>query len=224
MVIRNRKTIIVHGQCCKKDGNCNSMCLELKDVNEAKYLGFNIDKHWKHDIHIQRLITKLKQILPKLYKLRNLLNKENKLIIYNAWIASHLRYGIEVYGFATCDLIQKLQRIQNKAVKILFGYGHNLSTKEIFKKEKILNVIQLRDYTVMLKRFFVEKISYESLKLKRPNRHSKTMLPTAMCRNSYGTKCQDFYSPYIFNQLSESFVTIQSFSELKRSLKNWYFK
>ena len=64
--------------------------------------------------------------MPKLYQIRNSLNLKNRKIVYTAWEESYLMYGIEVYAFTTASLLQKLQKVQNKIVKILFKNNTSL--------------------------------------------------------------------------------------------------
>ena len=131
-----------------KDEMCHT---KLKLVQDAKYLGFHIDKNWKHTTHIDQLITKLRSIMPKLYQIRHILNLENKKGVYFAWVESHLRYGIELYGFTSEENINRLQKIQNKIIKILFKNNEAQPTNELYKELKILNIKGLRNYVVLLK-------------------------------------------------------------------------
>src|SRR5207253_1542184 len=87
----------------------------LKKVTTTTYLGLKIDNNWKHESHISYVISKIKQILPKLYTLRNCLNDDNKKLVYDAWIESNIRYGLEVYGNASKTQMLRLQKAQNKA-------------------------------------------------------------------------------------------------------------
>ena len=66
----------------------------LKNVDSIKYLGMWIDKKGKYEIHVKNMIDKFRQVMPKLYQIRNFL----KITICKSWIESYLRYGIENYG------------------------------------------------------------------------------------------------------------------------------
>src|SRR5207253_7102477 len=88
----------------------------LKNVDSIKYLGMWIDKKGKYEIHVKNMIDKFRQVMPKLYQIRNFL----KITICKSWIESYLRYGIENYGNTSTTWKHKLQKTQNKILKILF--------------------------------------------------------------------------------------------------------
>ena len=52
---------------------------------------------------------------------RRSLPKETPLAIYRSLIESHLRYGISVWGNCGDTLLTRLQKIQNRAVRIITG-------------------------------------------------------------------------------------------------------
>ena len=76
MNTNEQKNIIFHSN--HQTGDCNQNCTEIKRTNTAKYLGYHIDKNWKSETHINKLIGKLRSIMLKLYQLRHVLNFQNK--------------------------------------------------------------------------------------------------------------------------------------------------
>ena len=117
------KWIIKHyGNCnnlIQNENNkpCNLLCTKIEKKSTTKYLGLMIDENWNFKAHINNVIKRLRQLIPKLYNLKMILDNKQKKIVYDAWICSILRYGIEIYGHTSDYLIQRLQRIQNKLVK-----------------------------------------------------------------------------------------------------------
>ena len=139
--------IFIHSENCSPNGDCKISCFKVTKVTEAVYLGLGVDSCGKHDYHINLLINKLRKMIPFFYKIKSLLNEKNKLIVYDAMVTSHLRYGIEVYGFAPLYQIDRLQKIQNKIVKVLFSKSTQYkSSAQLLEEHNILNVIKLRDY------------------------------------------------------------------------------
>jgi hypothetical protein len=211
MKIKKRKDIILHDSECLKTSLCNLKCSSLRLVENAKYLGMHIDNSWKFTAHIDNLVKKLRTIMPKLYQIRNILNIKNKKVIYNAWIDSHLRYGLEIYGHAS---ISRLQKIQNKIVKILFKNNGTKSTSDIYKDLGILTLDRLRNYLVITKNYFdIVKRSKDprtSLNLKLPR-----------WRNFYGKRHTNYYIPSLFNKLPKTLINLKQYSEIKQKIKNW---
>ena len=171
-------------------------------------------------LSIESLITKLRQMMPKLYHLRDFLSLHNKKIIYSAWIESQLRYGLEVYAFATNSYISRLQRTQNKIVKILFNHFANFTCDEIYKTMKILKIKQLRDYTVVVNNFNSSKFKTKSTAKSNYFRKSTVKFKTPEWRNDYGKRNREYYVPSIFNTLPAKFENINNITILKKELVN----
>jgi len=232
MNIKEELHIVKHYGDCKNLNvkqsikECNTKCKLLEKKKSALYLGVKIDQHWNFKTHILTIINKLRQILPKIYKIRNILSEKNKLIIYDAWIGSILRYGIEIYGFATDYLIQRLQKTQNKVLKVMFNNGTKLTTKEIYNKYEILNITQLRDFIVIIN-------NYQSIDLKIGRnrnmnidniRSNKPLYTLPRWNNKYGKRNKQYYLPDIFNKLPRNMLNIEKRKELKKKLKDILLK
>jgi len=160
--------------------------------------------------------------MPKLYQIHHILNLENRKGVYFAWVESHLRYGIELYGFTSEDNINRLQKIQNKIIKILFKNNDVQPTNELYKELKILNIKGLRNYVVLLKNYFnvFNSIDKTVLNSRRVSLHLKAPL----WRNLYGKRHTDFYIPELFNTLPKEMWFLPSFNNVKKSLHNWLLK
>jgi hypothetical protein len=195
----------------------NKEYIKLKKVNSAKYLGVQIDKNWKFEDHVNLLIKKLRQILPKLYHITNMLNEKNKKLIYDALVESNIRYGIEVYGNATKTTILRLQKIQNKIIRVLFQRKKPCKVSELMAKEKILNIEGLTDYVIIIKHYFDLSTKFNNLKNKSSMRNVKLKVP--LWRNLYGKMRRHYYSNTKFNNLPETLKNLESFSKLKKDLK-----
>jgi len=154
--------------------------------------------------------------MPKLYQLRNILSDKNKKLIYVAWVESLLLYGIEVYGFASKYIIERLQRTQNRIVKILFHRCD--TTNDCYSKNNILRIIQLRDYRIVLKNFFTFK-DKKPLVRDGTLRDSSIKYKLPLYRNDYGTRNKAYYLPNIFNKFPSTFYAIKKHGELKIKLK-----
>jgi len=134
--------------------NCLNKCTKLDLTNETKYLGYVIDSSWTHKKHIEYVVNRLRKLMPSLYKLKYLLNNKTKLILYYAWVESIIRCGIEVYGQASKTQVDRVQKVQNKIIQILFKYSNTIKTTDLYKKHKILNIRQLRDQIIISNNYF----------------------------------------------------------------------
>ena len=96
----------------------------LAFVEEFKYLGIIFDRHLTYKYHIDYLVTKCVKRLNLLKLLSGTYwgaGKETLLIIYRTQIRSLLDFGMPAYFFASKHLLDRLQRIQNQALRICCG-------------------------------------------------------------------------------------------------------
>ena len=91
----------------------------------VKYLGIDIDRRLCFKTHCRRqkakALGRLKQIYPLLCS--PVLPLSMKLLIYKAYIRPILEYANPAWAFATASNIKQLQVVQNKALRIGFGFG-----------------------------------------------------------------------------------------------------
>ena len=92
----------------------------LKRVTNQKYLGVILDCHLRWNIHVQTLIYKTRYSIFIFYKLSRLMRTDTMLIIYQALFHSYISYGIVSWGGAKNNVIEPLQKLQNKLLKIIF--------------------------------------------------------------------------------------------------------
>ena len=78
-----------------------------------------------------------------LYKIRNIVETSTLLLIYYALIQSHLDYGILVWGGAPQYLIDKLLRLQKKAIRIIARKNRFTSCRPLFREFQILTLPSL---------------------------------------------------------------------------------
>lgn len=218
----DQKSVYMHTERCS--GNCSSTCIAVNKSKKAKYLGLIIEEDWSLKNHIDELLLKLRQILPKLYHLRNVLSTHNKKMLYSAWIESHLRYAIEIFGFVSHYLIDRLQSTQNKIIKVFFNNYEHLKTNERYKVLKILKFTQLRDLIVIKNNFFEQRFLHKDFNKINYLRTHSVRYHIPKWNNEHGKRHRRYYVPDIFNTLSEDLLKINSFSSLKRELIKYYFK
>ena len=112
----------------------------IKPIESAKYLGITLDAQLKFDTYISKLLTKILSSIGVMSKIRHYLPKTVLLNLYFALIHSHLLFRIAVWGSTYQTSINKLQVLQNKAMKMIEGRDWNSKVSDIYLKHKILTV------------------------------------------------------------------------------------
>ncbi len=93
----------------------------IKKQTSTKFLGIYLDENLKWTYQINFIGTKL-STGKSLYILRatkNLLPASCRKTLYYTTIYPYLTYGIEMWGTATKELLNKLTKLQNKAIRIV---------------------------------------------------------------------------------------------------------
>ena len=126
----------------KYDGNV----LEL--VNKAKYLGIYISSDLTWDVHVQYMCKQLHYYVSLLRRLSNIFPRSILLKIYKAYIQPRFDYGVTVWGSTTEGNLNKIQRIQNLAARILTGNYDFINYRgiDLVKSLKLFNIRERRDY------------------------------------------------------------------------------
>lgn len=139
----------------------------IEYVENFNFLGIIMDSQLNWKVHMETIgkkISKTVGILNKL-KLKDFLPMYTLKTIYDSLINSYLNYGILCWGFK----LNRLVKLQKKAVRIIANTKYNKHTDPIFKKLNILKVTDI--VTRKLYKFFY--------------RYSNNTLPYYFLNNTY---------------------------------------
>lgn len=122
---------------------------KMERVESYKYLGLVIDSKLAWDKHVDLIKSKIRPFLALLRRTAYLLPSQLKLSVYYAYIHSHLVHLSAIWGATGSTRIMQLQRLQNKAIRLIFYQeyrGSDASTEDLRKKYGILQVADLIRY------------------------------------------------------------------------------
>ena len=108
--------------------------------------------HWANNVQVKAHVQlKLNHGIRSLSKLRHNTNLRTLKIVYHSLSASHLQYGAQLWGLANKESQNKIQVIQNQALrKINFKKLHD-PTAQLYKDFKLLKFC---DYVHLWNCFF----------------------------------------------------------------------
>ena len=110
--------------------------IKIPRVKYAKFLGVWMDDQLKWDIHINKLLTKLKCGIGMLKRSKHLLSPKAKKLLYFGQIHSNLCYSLSVWGsMLQSQMVCKIITAQETAIRLI---DPTLSLDELFTKHKIL--------------------------------------------------------------------------------------
>ena len=102
---------------------------ELTPVSSVKDLGITLDSHLNSNDHVNTLTSSMLSMLCQINRVRHLFTKPVLSIILNSLIFSKLFYCSTVWAGTSKENLQKLQLVQNFAVRVLtntktFDHAH----------------------------------------------------------------------------------------------------
>ena len=87
--------------------------------NSYKYLGITIDSKLNFKTHIEKIASKISRSVCIPNKLRYTFPKSSPVDLYFALVHSHFLFGLTIWGSTFPLYLDKLQKFQNKAVRII---------------------------------------------------------------------------------------------------------
>ena len=86
------------------------------------------------------LESKVSRSVGILTKLKSFVPQQTLLQLYHSLVHSHLTYGITIWGSTRTTYLQKLQNLQNRALKVVCNVPFRSSAKPLYKKLNILTI------------------------------------------------------------------------------------
>ena len=93
----------------------------LKPVSSVKLLGVKIDERLSFDDHISVLCAKASHQINALRRIVKYLTLENRMSIYNTFIASNFNYCNTVWHFCSNRSLYKLEKLHKQALGVVLN-------------------------------------------------------------------------------------------------------
>ena len=110
--------------------------IKIEFVDELNLLGLTIHKHLKWDSHINKIASKILNILGIMYRLKHMVPSEILLTIFNGLIQPHILYGLKCWGFNN----ERILKLQKKAMRIICSSGYVSHSEPLFNKLNVLKI------------------------------------------------------------------------------------
>ena len=108
----------------------------LQTVPTYKYLGFTLDSVLSFNGQVNDIISMVMYKLNLLSKIRKYLSVSSALKVYKTMILPYFDYDDIIYGTAGKEGLDKLQRLQNKGLKLCMNYDRRHSTDDLHRVTK----------------------------------------------------------------------------------------
>ena len=193
---------------------------QLQIVPTYKYLGFTLDSVLSFNSHLSNVIGVVLYKINLLCRVRKYLTDEVALKVYKSMILPYFDYGDVIYGTAGKDALDKLQRLQNKGLKICKGYNRRHDTDDLHRVTKCPKLEIRRN--AHLRNFMFNRSYKEELLDKRDIRtraHDAPLFKIAVPKNETYKRSVAFAGASEWNALPANIRNINSSPEFKRIQK-----
>ena len=112
----------------------------LERVNSFKYLGVILSEKLSWTAHIGHLVTKISRASYIISKLRHYVDLNSLKMIYYSLVYPHLIYCITSWGKAPISVLQPLEILQRKLIRIMTNSDFRCHTPPLFHSLKLLTI------------------------------------------------------------------------------------
>ena len=122
---------------------------KLQQVPSYKYLGMILDSTLNYNLHVNQVIRTVLHKLMLLTKMKKYLRDDTAICIYKSMLLPYLDYADVIFNGALSKDISKLQKMQNKCLKICMGKERRFSSDAIHKLSNVPFLTDRREAHVL---------------------------------------------------------------------------
>ena len=121
---------------------------EIDEVIKTKFLGVIIDNKTTWKDHINYIAGKVSRGIGMILKARKFLKKEALMTLYFSFIYPYLTYCNQLWGATYVSNLRKLEKLQNKIVRIICNAKTREHIQPLYKSLGLLKLIDINKYLV----------------------------------------------------------------------------
>ena len=210
--------------------DCEIMC-----AKSVRNLGVHLNESLSMETHVNHLCKILYLQLRRISKIRSFLSVDsaNKLAV--AFVLSRLDYCNSLLAGISDDKLNKLQRIQNNAARLVLREGRRCSASALLRTLHWLPVkarIEYKISTLCFQCLHSGHMPVYLSELLHPYRPSRTLRSQdssllsvpRFSLDSYGKRSFSVFGPTVWNSLPLFLRQLQCFTTFKKQLKTHLFQ
>ena len=205
----------------------------LERVEHSKCLGVHIDQNLTWAKHVESIILKVTRNIRILRTVCSSLSIDNRITVYRSIIEPYFNYCSIVWDSLTDTLSGKLQRLQNRAARIISGLPYSVRSNEIRTRLgwSSLDEIRKQQKAIMMykivhghaPRYLQEMFTRQLGSRVYGLRNSYLNLEIPQTRTSHLRNSFLFTGAQIWNSLPESLKTQKTINSFKKHIKKYKF-
>ena len=135
IIFHNRQQAIPTDEIILKFGNNT-----IQQKSDMKFLGIYLDKNLNWKKHITYKCNQILKVNYLLSKLKHTISTDILTTIYNSLILPHITYAITSWGNMKNKEMDRLEKLQKKAIRFVNKSKYNSHTDPLFKQSKLLKL------------------------------------------------------------------------------------
>ena len=177
----------------------------INRVSSTKFLGVQLDESLTWTTHISYISGKIAKSLGILKKVKHSLNRHTLTMLYYTLIYPYLSYCILIWGKTSAVHLDKLVKLQKKAIRVITRSSFNCHTANLFRELSILPLEEIYRYQCAL---FV----FKSIRGIHPSQFQRVFNPfiTDPLAPRAGTRSVALRIPFCRTSLRQKFIYYQS--------------
>ena len=189
-----------------------------------KYLGILLYSGLNYKQHVDQCVNIVSHKIYVLSKIRRFIDEKTSIFIYKSMIAPIIDYGDVVYMGGMSSNLSRLQKLQNRALRICLDVHHYLPTILLHQQAEIPNLCTRRSCNIK-KYMFRQKNNMDLVKIPTVNtRRNDAIIFKTVRPNLEKFKNNPLYTgALIRNTLPTDVRNIENYTSLKLFLKEWAY-
>lgn len=227
----NKTKIVVFKKNKKSIVNLGNVYLNgqiVQPASEYVYLGFVLDENLSFHNHAKKLLQASNTKVYTLAKIRRFINCDTAVIIFKSFILPKIEYGDIFCCGLTKKMLQKLQVVMNRALRICFKSKREDSNYENHLKAKVLP-LHIRQKSSILRLMFArsrtECSSHNAHSAKSPRITRTNSLPYLECpfpRTETFKKSISYTGPRYWEILPGRLKILPNLKSFKNEVKKYH--
>ena len=190
-------------------------------------LGICIDENLTFDEHVNNICLKASRQISALQRLTGLLDMPSRKAIYNSFIVSNFNYCPLVYYFTSRESINKMQKIQERALR--FVLKDSVSDYDTLLTKCGIDSFRISSLKSMAVEIYkiLNDMSPEYLSLFSKSsipyslRDNNKLIQQKMRTTTFGIKSFSYYGAHLWNSLPVDIKSAVTLGNFKTLVKNW---
>ena len=215
-------------KCQNKDLDLRIRENEVEVVKKTKYLGVQIDSSLDWKEQIKAVSNKVSRAVGFLRHAKSYLPKETLQTLYKGVVEPHLRYCCSVWGCASLTEINQLQKLQNRAARIVTNSSFDAPSRPLIQGlgwKTVNELIVGETKTMVFKslnklapQYLCDLFTRNSLCSSYSLRNKGTDLRLSKKKSSNGQRCFSYRGAKLWNGLSAESKQATSLYSFKKSI------